>query len=154
MVPPVEPARISSPFGRRILPNRRVARTFHNRIDLPAPVGSPVIAVVPGAVIRIQRHGAGGLELLIHHEGFIGVYSHLGLIEPILAEGRKTIHDGDRIATVGRSGFTYGPHLYFGMIASGRPVDPIPYLNIVPSGLGTADARDALILPTGSFAQQ
>lgn len=136
MLPPVAPACVSSPFGPRVLLNKRLAGTFHNGIDLPADIGSPVTAVAPGTVIRIHRRGVGGLEILVQHNGFVGIYSHLGLIAPALAEGRKAIHRGETIATVGRSGLTYGPHLYFGMIVDGRPVDPAPYLNIVPCGSG------------------
>jgi murein DD-endopeptidase MepM/ murein hydrolase activator NlpD len=153
MLPPVEPACVSSPFGPRIMPNRPLAGSFHNGIDLPAPLGSPVIAVAPGTVIRVQRHGVGGLEVLIQHDGFIGVYSHLGLIAPMLLEGHKAIYGGERIATVGRSGLTYGPHLYFGMIVNGRSVDPAPYINVVPCGSGALAAQDARIRPTRVFAQ-
>jgi murein DD-endopeptidase MepM/ murein hydrolase activator NlpD len=153
MLPPVEPACVSSPFGPRVLPNRPLAGTFHNGIDLPASIGSPVTAVAPGTVIRVQRHGVGGLEILIQHDGFIGVYSHLGLIAPILLDGRKTIYGGERIATVGRSGLTYGPHLYFGMIVNGRSVDPAPYINVGLCGSGALAARDPRIRPTRLFAQ-
>ncbi len=132
MLLPVEPACVSSPFGPRILANKPLAGKFHNGIDLPARVGSPVTAVAPGTVIRIQRHGIGGLELLIQHKGFIGIYSHLGLIAPMLAEGRKMVRGGEKIATVGRSGLTYGSHLYFGMIIEGRSVDPAPYIAVAP----------------------
>jgi murein DD-endopeptidase MepM/ murein hydrolase activator NlpD len=149
---PVVPACVSSPFGPRLLPNRPLAGTFHDGIDLPAPIGTPVIAVAPGTVIRVQRHGIGGLELLIQHDGFIGVYSHLGLIAPILAEGGKSIYGGERIATVGRSGLTYGPHLYFGMIVDGRPVDPAPHLNVVSCGSSSPSAQDTRIRPTRLFA--
>ncbi len=131
---PVVPACVSSPFGPRILPNRWLAGTFHSGIDLPAAIGAAVTAVAPGTIIRIQRHGVGGLEVLIQHNGFIGVYSHLGLITPTVAEGRKVVRGGERIATVGRSGLTYGPHLYFGMSVNGRAVDPAPYLNVLPCG--------------------
>jgi murein DD-endopeptidase MepM/ murein hydrolase activator NlpD len=97
--------------------------------------------------------GVGGLEMLIQHPGFIGVYSHLGLIAPILADGRKTIYGGERIATVGRTGLTYGPHLYFGMIVNGRPVDPAPYMDVVPCGSEASAPRDARIRPTRLFAR-
>ena len=86
--------------------------------------------------------------MLIQHNGFIGVYSHLGLIAPVLAEGKKTVRGGERIATVGRSGLTYGAHLYFGMIVNGHPVDPAPYLNIVPCGSGKPSAQNTRIRPT------
>jgi murein DD-endopeptidase MepM/ murein hydrolase activator NlpD len=132
ILPPVASACVSSPFGPRILPNRPLAGIFHNGIDIPAPVGAAVTAVAPGSVIRVQRHGVGGLEILIQHDGFIGVYSHLGLVSPLIAEGRKAIYRGERIATIGRSGLTYGPHLYFGMIVDGHAIDPLPYLGIAP----------------------
>ena len=62
---PVEPACVSSPFGPRTLSNRPLAGSYHSGIDLPAPIGSAVFAVASGTIIRIQRHGVGGLEMLI-----------------------------------------------------------------------------------------
>lgn len=153
LLPPVEPACVSSPFGPRILPNKPLAGTFHNGIDLPARIGNPVIAVAPGTVIRVQRRGVGGLEVLIQHDGFVGIYSHLGLIAPLLAEGHRQIYGGERIATVGRTGLTYGPHLYFGMIVDGRSVDPAPYLNVTPCGAGSPLEHDARLRPTRMYAQ-
>ena len=132
LLPPVTPACVSSPFGPRIMPGRPLAGTFHSGIDLPAPVGSAVRAVAPGTIIRVHRRGVGGLEILIQHAGFIGIYSHLGLIAPALAEGRTAIHGGEKIATVGRTGLTYGAHLYFEMTVDGHPVNPAPYLRIFP----------------------
>jgi murein DD-endopeptidase MepM/ murein hydrolase activator NlpD len=148
MLPPIAPACVSSPFGPRVLLNKPLAGTFHNGIDLPAAIGSPVTAVAPGTVIRIHRRGVGGLEILIQHDGFVGVYSHLGLITPDLAEGRRAVHRGETIATVGRSGLTYGPHLYFEMIVAGRPVDPAPYLNVIRCGSGTTTVQDDRMRPT------
>ncbi|WP_428486709.1 M23 family metallopeptidase [Rhodopila sp.] len=153
MAPVTSPC-ISSPFGPRILPNRPLAGTFHNGIDLPAPDRTPVVAVAPGVVIRIQKHGVGGLEVLIQHDGSIGVYSHLGLIAPEIAEGRQTIYGGERLATVGRTGVSYGPHLYFGMIINGRPVNPAPYFAVKPCGSPAPTASDSRIAPTRLFAQR
>jgi murein DD-endopeptidase MepM/ murein hydrolase activator NlpD len=154
LLSPVATACVSSPFGPRILPNKPLAGTFHNGIDLPAQIGSPVIAVAPGTIIRVQRHGIGGLEVLIQHDGFVGIYSHLGLIAPVLAGGGRYIYGGEKIATVGRTGLTYGPHLYFGMIVNGRSVDPAPYLNVVPCGSGAQAEHDSRIRPTRLFSQQ
>ncbi len=151
---PVTPACISSPFGPRVLPNRPLAGTFHSGIDLPAPVGAPVAAVAPGAVIRIQRHGVGGLELLVQHDGFIGVYSHLGTISPIIAEGRKSVFGGERLATVGRTGLTYGPHLYFGMIVGEHSVDPAPYLAVKSCGANVQTGPELPIRPTRLFTHR
>jgi murein DD-endopeptidase MepM/ murein hydrolase activator NlpD len=92
--------------------------------------------------------------MLVQHSGFIGVYSHLGLIAPIIAEGRRTIYGGQKIATVGRSGLTYGPHLYFGMIVDGRSVDPSPYLRLGPCGANAPNTSDSKPDPTHVFVNQ
>jgi len=127
---PVTPACISSPFGPRILPARPLAGTFHNGIDLPAPAGAPVSAIAPGEVIRVQRRGPGGLEILVQHPGFVGIYSHLGMVAPAIAEGQRTVYGGEKLGVVGHSGVTYGMHLFFGMLVADHPVDPAPYLRL------------------------
>jgi murein DD-endopeptidase MepM/ murein hydrolase activator NlpD len=138
LLPPVNPACISSPFGPRVLANRPLAGTYHNGVDLPAPEGAPVHAVAPGTVIRVQRHGVGGLEMLVQHAGFVGVYSHLGHVAPLIAEGRRTLYGGQVLGTVGRSGVSYGMHLYFGMLRDGHPIDPAPALGVARCGIGEA----------------
>ena len=127
---PVSATCISSPFGPRVLPNHPLAGTYHYGVDLPAPAGAPVLAAAPGKVMRIQRKGPGGLEVLVQHDGFVGVYSHLGMVVPALAEGKTILAAGDKLGVVGHSGLTYGMHLYFEMIMAGRPVDPAPYLGL------------------------
>ena len=137
---PVTPACVSSPFGPRILPRRPLAGRFHNGIDLPAPAGASVRAVARGTVIRAERRGPGGLQLLVQHDGFIGVYGHLGSIAPAIANGRRAISGGEKLGVVGHSGLTYGMHLFFAMIRRGHAVDPAPYLGVVPCG-STVAAR-------------
>jgi murein DD-endopeptidase MepM/ murein hydrolase activator NlpD len=126
--PPVSPTCITSPFGPRVLPGRPIAGTFHYGIDLRAPPGSAVRAVAAGQVIGIDRRGAGGLEVRVRHGGFTALYSHLGLLAPALLQGERTVAAGEKIAVVGRSGLTFGPHLYFEMIIDGHRVDPAPYV--------------------------
>jgi murein DD-endopeptidase MepM/ murein hydrolase activator NlpD len=138
LLAPVTPACISSPFGPRVLPARPLAGTFHNGIDLPAPAGAPVQAIAPGVVIRVQEHGPGGLEMLVQHPGFVGIYSHLGMIAPAIADGQRVVYGGEKLGVVGHTGVTYGMHLFFGMIVGDRPVDPAPYLAL---GLCTAAHR-------------
>jgi murein DD-endopeptidase MepM/ murein hydrolase activator NlpD len=142
---PVTPACISSPFGPRVLRGRPLAGTFHNGIDLPAPAGAPVRAIAPGEIIRVERRGVGGLQLLVQHPGFVGVYGHLGMVVPAIAEGRRAVVAGEKLGVVGHSGLTYGMHLFFGMIVGGQSVDPAPYLALRPCGgehHAEADARE------------
>lgn len=147
---PVSPACVSSPFGMRFMPNRPLADGFHKGIDLPAPLGTRVRAVAPGELIRVQRHGVGGLEMLVQHDGFVGVYSHLGLIAPAILEGKRRIEAGDWIGTVGMTGLTYGPHLYFGIFVGDQPVDPAPLLHVGACG-GVPVVRDPRIPPSRFF---
>jgi murein DD-endopeptidase MepM/ murein hydrolase activator NlpD len=142
LVPPVSAACISSPFGPRVLPNVPEAGTYHYGVDLPAPVGSAVIAAAPGSVIRVQRKGPGGLEMLVQHDGFVGIYSHFGMIAPAFAEGKRTVGAGEKLGVVGRTGVSLGAHLYFEMVLDGRPVDPTPYLGLPRCG-GSATTTTA-----------
>lgn len=142
--PPVTPACISSPFGPRILPNHPLAGTFHNGIDMPAPAGAPVRAIAAGRVIRAQRRGPGGLELLVQHQGFVGVYSHLGSIAPTIAEGHLTVHAGEKIGVVGHSGVMYGMHLFFAMERDGHFVNPEEYLRLANCHAGIRRRSDML----------
>lgn len=87
-------------------------------------------AIEAGTVIRIQNKGPGGLEVLVQHDGFIGIYSHLGKIDPALAQGGTKVVAGQELGVVGDTGVTYGMHLYFEMVRAGRPVDPAPYLGV------------------------
>ena len=117
---------ISSPFGPRILPNHPQAGAYHNGVDLPAPEGTPVRAVASGKLLRIEHGGPGGLEVLIQHDGYVSVYSHLASVAPTLGKG--TILAGDEVGVVGHTGVSFGPHLFFALLEDGRAVDPRPFL--------------------------
>ena len=134
LMPPVSPACISSSFGPRVLANQPQAGTYHNGVDLPAAEGAAVLAAAPGTVIRMQHNGPGGLEILVQHDGFVGVYSHFGMIMPAFTEGKRSVVAGEKLGVVGRTGVTTGAHLYFAMILDGRPVDPAPYLSLPACG--------------------
>ncbi len=137
LVPPVQPACISSPFGHRRPPGPH-ALGPHYGIDLPAAAGAPVFAAADGQVVTIHRRGPGGLEMAIASTGprgrFVTLYAHLGTIVPAIASGRTSVRAGDKIAVVGRSGVIYGTHLYFEVMVNGQPVDPAPWLPVKPCG--------------------
>ena len=119
---------ISSPFGPRILPNHPQAGTYHNCVDLPAPEGTPVRAVASGKLLRIEKGGPGGLEVLVQHDRYVSVYSHLASTAPSLDKG--VIAAGDEIGVVGHTGLSFGPHLFFALLENGRPIDPRPFLGV------------------------
>jgi murein DD-endopeptidase MepM/ murein hydrolase activator NlpD len=134
LVPPVSPACISSPFGPRVLANHPQAGTYHYDVDLPARPGASIVATAPGKVIRIQKKGPGGLEILVQHDGFVAIYSHLGMAAPSFAQGKRTVAAGEKLGVVGRTGVTVGTHVYFEMLMAGKPIDPAPYLHLPKCG--------------------
>ena len=135
MLPPVRPLCLTSPFGERPAPGAD-ARGFHNGIDLRAPSGGYVYAVADGEIVTMHRRGKGGLELAIAHRGKIGrytsLYAHLGQVLPAFALGRTHVKAGEPIARIGRSGVTYGTHLYFELLVDGKPVDPTMFFPVEP----------------------
>ncbi|MCW3474599.1 murein hydrolase activator EnvC family protein [Limobrevibacterium gyesilva] len=138
MRPPVASACVTSPYGPRRQVGPHAPAAFHNGIDLRAPAGGAVYAVADGQVAGIRRRGAGGLEVAIRHNGPRGLtmtlYAHLGSVAPALAEGRWRVTAGEKIGVVGRSGVTYGTHLYFEAEVDGRRVDPAPLLGVQGCG--------------------
>jgi murein DD-endopeptidase MepM/ murein hydrolase activator NlpD len=128
--PPVKPACISSVFGPRVLPNQPAAGSYHYGVDLPAMAGAGVFATAAGTVIRVQHNGPGGLEMLIQHNGFVGIYSHFEMIMPDVGVSGRSVAAGEQLGFAGSTGVASGPHLYFEMIVDGRPVDPAPYLGV------------------------
>jgi len=138
LIRPVLPGCVTSPFGPRVIAGQPIAGRYHWGADLRAAAGARVRAVADGRVLRIDRKGMGGLEVLVQHAGFQALYSHLGLVAPALAEGGTRLRAGQWLGLIGRSGLTFGTHLYFEIIVGGRRVDPAPYLGVGPCGAGNS----------------
>ncbi len=68
--------------------------------------------------------------MLVQHDGFVGIYSHFGMLSPAFAEGKTDVAAGEKLGVVGRTGVISGTHVYFEMIVAGKPVDPAPYLGL------------------------
>lgn len=102
--------RISSGFGWRTLSGKQ---QFHPGIDIAAPIGTPVYAMLDGQVIyQGNRDPKGyGLQIILRHgDSLYTQYGHLSLIE--VAEG-QTVKGGEQIGLVGNTGGSTGPHLHF-----------------------------------------
>ncbi len=143
LIRPVMPGCVTSPFGPRFLAAAPVAGRFHWGIDLRAAAGARVLAVADGRILRIDREGMGGLEVLVQHPGFRALYAHLGMVAPAIADGATRLRAGQWIGRVGRTGLTLGTHLYFEIMIDGHRVDPAPYLGVVACGAG----KSALVWP-------
>jgi murein DD-endopeptidase MepM/ murein hydrolase activator NlpD len=117
---PVE-GRISSSFGSRKDPIRGSQRQHHG-MDIAAAEGSDIRAVRDGTVRFADEQGSyGNLVILDHGNGLETRYAHCS--ELMVQEGEK-IRAGERIALVGSTGRSTGPHLHFEARQGGAAVDP------------------------------
>jgi murein DD-endopeptidase MepM/ murein hydrolase activator NlpD len=137
---PVMPACISSPFGWRHAVGPHAPAGLHNGVDLPAPAGAAVRAVAAGQIAAIHRRGPGGLSVLVRHaDGRTTVYAHLGALSARLASGARDVVAGEQLGRVGRSGITYGTHLFFAVFERNQPIDPEPLLGAPRCGRLASD---------------
>ncbi len=88
----------------------------HDAIDIPAPLGTPVLAAASGTVEKMFTSAAGGLTIYVRCEDrrFIHYYAHLDHYTPGLAEGQR-VAQGQEIGAVGFTGNASpsAPHLHF-----------------------------------------
>jgi murein DD-endopeptidase MepM/ murein hydrolase activator NlpD len=134
LAPPFRAACVSSPFGPRALVVPTAGHQ-HPGIDIPAPSGAWVHAAAAGSVLAIRRRGLGGLWIELQHpDGVATLYAHLGSLAPALAEGRGRVAAGEALGRVGRTGMSFGAHLYFAVLLHGRAVDPQPLLGLAACG--------------------
>ena len=108
---------------------------FHAGVDLAAPLGTTVRAIAAGQVIfaGVQPGGAVVVEI-DHGADTVSLYGHLQT-QLLVAVG-ASVTAGQPIGAVGMTGNTTGPHLHFGVLVSGQPVDPLLVLPSSSSGGG------------------
>jgi murein DD-endopeptidase MepM/ murein hydrolase activator NlpD len=89
--------------------------------------GQPVVAAGAGVVVLAVKSEAGyGWRIDVDHgDGLTTRYGHLSAFAVTLGE---QVTAGQRIGSVGNTGWSTGPHLHFEVRSGGRPVDPLDYL--------------------------
>lgn len=119
-------SRISSPYGMRWHKIRKM-HTMHHGIDIPAPIGTNVIAVQDGVVASIEYNNLYvGNVIVINHGSVTSRYVHLHKIK--VSPGQR-VKAGQVIALSGNTGkWTTGPHLHFEIKAKGVLVNPLSYV--------------------------
>lgn len=121
---PIE-GRESSGFAdaRRYVEGGRVS--YHNGLDLAAPLGTPVAATNDGRVMVAGPYPIkGGWILIDHGFGLSSLYFHLSRID---VEVGDHVKKGDIIGLVGSTGLSTGPHLHWEMRLGERPTNPLAW---------------------------
>jgi hypothetical protein len=110
MVMPVPGHSIATDYGKK---NSRLWPTcgYHTGIDLPAPVGTKVVAARPGITVHVNYGSAFGSHQLAVKcsDGSLDFYAHMS------ARVGHGVHvnAGDKVGEVGGEGHVTGPHLHF-----------------------------------------
>ncbi len=94
----------------------------HNGIDLRASVGTRVKTALGGVVkgtgntdLAKGCYSYGNWVLVEHPNGLSTVYGHLSLVSVQVGQAVTT---GDVIGYSGNTGYSFGPHLHFGVLAT------------------------------------
>lgn len=117
---------LSNPYGFRTDPVTREQGVFHDGIDIPAPRGTPIVAIQNGSVIQVFRSNSGyGNTIRLQHDGSVqSYYAHLSKIGVHI--GQQVLR-GEVIGWIGSSGKSTGPHLHLTMVKDGQSINPQNY---------------------------
>lgn len=148
---PLEYVRISSKFSHsRLHPIKKIYRP-HYGVDYAAPSGTDVVATGDGKVTFAARSGGAGKMIKIKHSFGNVVTKYLHLLK--FAKGIKVgtfVEQGQKIAEVGSTGLSTGPHLDYRVYINGKPENPlkmnIPSKDPIPDTLRIQYLKDIEVL--------
>ena len=138
-VVPTSVENITSGFGYRRDPfNGRGA--MHAGLDFRGAVGSPIYAAAKGRVTYVGwQQGYGKTVEISHGNGMMTRYAHLSRFD---VKRGQLVEAGDRIAGMGNTGRSTGPHLHFEVRINDRAINPRPFLEAAPDVLKEARGSD------------
>lgn len=147
MVPtqqPVATGILGSAFGWRIDPFTG-GSALHTGLDFQADSGAPILAAAGGVVVTQEVHSAyGNMVEIDHGNDLVTRYAHAS---KVFVKKGDLIKRGQKIAEVGSTGRSTGPHLHFEVLVQGVPQDPQKFLTAgsnvpaQPVAKATAHAR-------------
>ena len=129
LIPTVKPVNSlwsASNFGWRIDPFTG-ALAMHEGIDFIAEKGTPIMAAADGLVTVAEFHPQYGNMIEIDHgNDFSTRYAHAS---KLLVKPGEVTRRGQKIAEIGTTGRSTGPHLHFEVRYKGVPQNPAKFLH-------------------------
>ena len=130
MVPtqkPLADGNLGSNFGWRIDPiTGRSA--LHTGLDFQADKGTPILAAAGGIVVVQEYHSAyGNMVEIDHGNDLVTRYAHAS---SVFVKKGDLVRRGQKIAAVGSTGRSTGPHLHYEVQRDGERVDPEHFLSL------------------------
>jgi murein DD-endopeptidase MepM/ murein hydrolase activator NlpD len=125
--PSISPTKgwVTSAFGYRTSPFTG-NREFHRGLDIAGRMGTPIVAPADAEVRFVGRQRALGNTVILRHGfGVETIYGHLS--EMVVKRGQK-VKRGERIALMGNTGRSTGPHLHYQVDINGVAANPQNYI--------------------------
>lgn len=117
---------VSSPYGYRLNPFTG-EKELHNGIDIAVSAGTPIHAVHDGKVVSAGDAGDYGLCVVIEDErGYQSRYAHC---QSFSVSAGQVVKKGEKIATVGSTGNSTGPHLHLEVSCQGQRLNPFYFVD-------------------------
>jgi len=122
---PINKGWLSSYYGMRTDPfNGR--REMHKGIDFAGQMDSDVVATAAGVVTWAgKRYGYGQLIEINHGNGYSTRYGHC---HQVLVKVGDKVEPGQKIALMGSSGRSTGPHVHYEVLKNGRQINPTKFV--------------------------
>ena len=122
---PVASGNLGSSFGWRIDPING-GSALHTGLDFQASTGTPIVAAAGGVVVTQEFHVAyGNMVEIDHGNDLITRYAHASQVH---VKKGDLVKRGQKIADVGTTGRSTGPHLHFEVLVQSVPQDPQKFL--------------------------
>lgn len=116
---------VTSVFGFRTHPLTGLSQ-MHEGLDIANRVGTTIIAPASGIVSDIDTDQLfGNIVVISHGFGVTTWYAHL---HKVLVKLSQRVERGDKIAELGMSGRTTGPHLHYEVRINNIPANPVQYI--------------------------
>jgi len=125
--PAIWPSRgwLTSSFGYRTSPFTG-KKKFHEGIDISNKVGTPIVSSADGVVVYVGDLSGYGKTMVINH-GF-DITTRYAHCSEILVKVGDRVKRGEKVATIGKTGRTTGPHLHYEVRVNGIPQNPMRYI--------------------------
>lgn len=111
-----------------------------NGIEIKAPAGTEIRAVLPGRVLYADWFkGFGNLVIIDHGDHIFTVSAYSS---QLLKKEGDAVAQGEPIALVGSSGSLKGPCLYFEIRRNGKPEDPMQWIPQLDKVVSLPEAKE------------
>jgi len=100
--------------------------TMHKGVDFAGKENTAIIATASGVVTwASKRYGYGNLIEINHGEGLTTRYGHN---KDLLVSVGDVVNKGQKIARMGSTGRSTGPHVHYEILRNNKQIDPIKFV--------------------------